>query len=504
MSAYKTKKERQALAREARSIKERQEQEKARKSRRNAISYTVIGIVAAIAAAALLVWDNGVIQTHLTAYTVGNRNYSILDLNYYYYSSYSTYVSYASLYGLDTSVPLDEQEVSDGYTWDQMLKDSAVEMLTDVSVLYQEAMAEGYELSEDGQEQVAIAINNISSYASLYGVSESYYLESNYGRFMTMTALERILTEYQTAQEFAEYKGTSFEVSDEEIEEFYSENSSDLDTIDYACYLVSYDRTETDDDGNTVDLDEETVEANRAEAEERAQEILDALVAGDEELAASLAEEYDATDYSNASGISYSGYADWMADSSHQAGSYGLVENMSSTDEDLVLGYFAIYVNDRYLDDYTGVDVRYIRTTATADDDGNYDMDALTEEIDTIIETFEEGDMTAESFGDLADDYSYDASTYPGGLRENVSKEAFNDEITAWLFDDSRQEGDYQSFVDEDNHACYLFYFIGHEDTSYWRTVCISNVQEEKYSEWLDEVTLNYPTQNGIAMRFVG
>lgn len=504
MSESMTKKERQAQARAALSQKEKQEQEKARKSRRNAIIYTVVGIVVAIAVAALLVWDSGVIQTHMTALSVGNRKYTILDLNYYYYSSYSTYSASADTYGLDTSVPLDQQEVSEGYTWDQMLKDSAVELLTDVSVLYQEAMADGYELSQDGQDQVAITLNNTSSYASLFGVTEKYYLESNYGRYMTMSELERILTEYQIAQEYAQHKGTSFEVSDDEIQAFYNENSAELDTIDYNCYLVGYDRTETDADGNTVDLDEATIEANRAQAQERAQEILDALVAGDQELAAQLAEEYGATDNSNSSGISYSGYADWMADNSHQTGSYGLVENISATDDSTVLGYFAIYINDRHLDEYTGVDVRYIRTTATADDEGNYDMESLTTELDTIIQSYEEGDKTAESFGDLADNYSFDASTYPGGLRENVSKEAFNDEITAWLFDDSRQEGDYQSFVDEDNHTCYLFYFIGHQDTPYWRTVCYDNVQEEKYYEWLDEVTPNYPTQNGFAMRFVG
>ena len=253
-----------------------------------------------------------------------------------------------------------------------------------------------------------------------------------------------------------------------------------------------------------MDLDEATIEANRAEAEAQAQEILDALVEGDKEKAAELADQYEATDDSNMSGISYSGFADWMADSSHQAGSYGLVENMSATEEDTVIGYFAIYINDRYLDDYTGVDVRVIRATATADDEGNYDMDALTEELNTVIEKFEATDMTAEDFGELADNYSFDASTYPQGLRENVSKNAYNDEITEWLFSDSRQEGDYQSFIDEENHTYYLFYFVGHQDTAYWRTVCSTNVQSEKYEAWLDEVTPNYPTENGFGMRFVG
>lgn len=504
MSASRNKKERQVQSSAALSQREKREQAEALKSHRNAIIYTVIGIVAAIAVAALLVWDSGVIQKHTTALSVGSMNYNVTDLNYYYFTSYSTYAANATSYGLDTSRPLDEQEVSDGYTWDQMLKDSAVDMLTDVSVLYQEAMAESFELSQDGQDQVAIAINNASSYASLYGVSEKYYLESTYGKYMTMKDLERILTQYQTSQEYAQYKGTSFDVSDEEIQAFYNENASELDTIDYNCYLVGFDRTETDADGNTVDLDEATVEANRAEAEAHAQEILDALVAGDKEGAASLAETFGATDDSNMSGISYSGFADWMADTSHQAGSYGLVENKSATNEDQVIGYFAIYINDRYLDDYTGVDVRFIRTTATADDEGNYDMESLENEINTVIQRFEETDKTAEDFGDLADNYSFDAATYPGGLRENVSKNAYNDEITEWLFSDERQEGDYRAFTDEENHTCYLFYFIGHEDTPYWRTVCYTNVQSEKYYAWLDEVTPNYPAETRFGLRFVG
>ena len=140
-------------------------------------------------------------------------------------------------------------------------------------------MADGYELSQDGQDQVAITLNNTSSYASLFGVTEKYYLESNYGRYMTMSELERILTEYQTAQEYAQHKGTSFGVSDDEIQAFYNENSAELDTIDYNCYLVGYDRTETDADGNTVDLDEATIGQT---GRNHTLEILDALVAGDQ------------------------------------------------------------------------------------------------------------------------------------------------------------------------------------------------------------------------------
>ena len=504
MSASRTKKERQNDFGAGLSQKQKREQAEARKSRRNTIVYTIIGIIAAILVAALLVWDSGVIQKSMTAVTIGDRKYTAVDVDYYYYSSYSTYANYASTYGLDTSKPLDEQEVYDGYTWDQMLKDSALKMLANVSVLYQEAQANGYELSQDGQDQVEIAVNNVASYASVYNIDEDYYLQRAYGKYMNAKEYERIYTEYQTAQEYAQYKGTSFDVNEDEIQSYYNEHSNALDTIDYNCYLVRFDRTTTDSEGTKVDLDDATIEANRTEAEAHAQEILDALVAGDKDKAAELAETYGATDDSNLAGIENSGYADWMSDVSHQAGSYGLDENISASDNETLLGYFAIYVNDRYLDDYNGVNVRVIRDAGTAGDDGTYDMSNPLSDQEAILQKYESGDKTAEAFGALADEYSQDSSTYEGGLRENVSKKAYNAEITAWLFDDARVEGDVKGFTDEDTHNCYTFYYVGRSDTPYWKTVCISNVQNDKYGDWLDEVTANYPTENGTAMRFVG
>lgn len=503
MSASRTKKERQAAALSGLSQKEKQAQAAAKAKKRNTIIYTVIGIVVAICVAALLFWDSGVIQRHSTAVTIGSKEYGVVDLDYYYYTGYSSYSSYASLYGLDSSKPLDEQEVYEGYTWDQMLKDTAVSALNNVSMLAQEAEAAGFELSEEGKTTIQNTITNTASYATLYGVSQEYFLRSNYGKYMTVKDFERIITEAQLAQEYSESKRASFDVSDEEIQDYYAEHTADLDTIDYNCYLVSFDRTEKDAEGNSVDLDENTIETNRAEAEARAQEILDALVDGDQEKAAELAETYGAVDDSNMSGISYSGFADWMADDSHKAGSYGLVENISASSEN-VIGYFAIYVNDRYLDDYTGADIRVIRIAATKDEDDNYNMDALASDLDTVLESYESGEKTAEAFGTLANNYSADASAYTDGIRENVSKTAYNDEITDWIFSNSRKEGDYKAFTDEENHNAYLIYFTGRQDTAYWRTVCTSNVRTQKFNDWQTETAENYAAANGFGMRFVG
>lgn len=503
MSASRTKKERQAQNALGLSEKEKKALADAKKSHRNVIIYSVIGIIAAIAVIALLVWDSNVIQKHTTAVTIGDKEYGVVDLDYYYYSSYSSYLSYASMFGIDTSVDLDKQEVYEGYTWDAMLKDAALDYLTSVSLLVQQAEADGYELSQDGKDSLAEALINISSYASLYGVTEEYYLQLTYGKFMTLEDYERIYGDYLLSEEYANYKAASFEVSDEEIDEYYAESPVTYDTYDYYCYLLPFDRTTTDEEGNSVALDDDTIEANRAEAEARANEILDALNAGDIDTAAALAEEYDATDDTNLSAVSSSGYADWMNDASTQAGSSGVVENISAASGEII-GYFAIYVNDRYLDEYEGANIRVIATPAGTDDDGNYLMDECEETAQALVDRFEATDMTSEDFAAICDEVSSDADTYPGGLRENVSKTAYNDEITEWLFDSSRKQGDYKLFLDEDNGCSYVIYYEGTYGTPFWRTSATTSIQSNMYSEWLNALSEEYVPVTGFGFRFVG
>ncbi len=96
MSASRTRKERQAELALGLTPKQKKELEDEKKRRRNFKIYTAIGIVAVIAVAFLLIWDSGVVQKNTTAITIGDKSYGVVDLDYYYYSAYSNYYSYAS------------------------------------------------------------------------------------------------------------------------------------------------------------------------------------------------------------------------------------------------------------------------------------------------------------------------------------------------------------------------------------------------------------------------
>ncbi len=501
MSASRNKKERK-LGADSLNTKKMEAQTAAAKAKRKSILYIVIGVIVAVLIAALLFWDSGFLQKRATAATIGDQKFKVVDLDYFYYSTLNGYGSNAETYGLDLKKPLDEQEAYDGYTWHDVLTDNALDSLNSVAVLANQARAAGYELSEKGQEDVQKALANAESYASLYGTTVEHYLKASYGKYMTVKDYTRLLTEIQLAGEYGQKLMDETEVSEDEINAFYQEHTADLDTINYSCYLVPFETTSKNDEQGETPLDAETIEANRQQAEAHAQEILNALVAGNAEQAANLATTYGATDNSNMAGISYSGYADWMADPAHGTGSYGLVENKHASSDE-VIGYFAIYVNERKLDEYNGVNLRVLRIAAASDQEGNFDMEDCKARAEKILSNFEETGKTSEDFVQVYTNASGDPR-YPGGLRENVSKRQFNDAMTQWMFDANRVQGDYQLFESPEDNSYYLVFFESVSDLPYWKSVCISNVQQNKYADWLDEQITATPITKASGLKYVG
>ena len=177
------------------SLRRRQEAQEQRERAKKHRIYAVIAAVTAILVAALLIWDSGVIQRNAPAYTVGGQSYSVTDVDYYFFNEYNNIAAYASYYGLDTSVSLKEQEISEGQTWYDYLLDNALASLSDVSALTKAAKEEGYKISEAGQANVDSAIESVRSAAEQYGLTESSYLTYAYGRYMTPSAFKKVVTQ---------------------------------------------------------------------------------------------------------------------------------------------------------------------------------------------------------------------------------------------------------------------------------------------------------------------
>ena len=185
MSASREKKNRQDLAsqgiQDPKAIREAEEKAQQRKANR---LYGAIAVVFVLVAALLVVVNSGVLERSATAITVDGENYTAAQMNYYYYGIKNSIINsgYSSFYGIDTSVAMDKQNMSDtakmllqvtdegDITWDQFFRDYATRQLSVQVMAAKEAEANG--MGEDGdiRAEVNEVIDNITAGAKEQGL----------------------------------------------------------------------------------------------------------------------------------------------------------------------------------------------------------------------------------------------------------------------------------------------------------------------------------------------
>lgn len=493
---------------EALSGKQRAKAAAEKKEARKWKTYGIVTCVVAVLVAALLFWDAGFIQRRAAAVTVGEKSYSAAEVDYYYFSLYNNMYALASYYNLDTSKSLKEQNYSDDTTWYQYLCDNAKSSLTNVSTLAQEAKAAGFEMSEEIKADVAEAIQNTKDSAAENNVSYSFYLKRIFGRFMTPSIYEKVITEYQYAYAYEDYKTESFEVSDEDIQSYYEENKNSIDTYDYVCYRVNAMPETKDEDGKELTLTKEDYDQAAKAAKKTAKALMDAVVAGDEAQQAALLVDDAVTDYSDISSGSLSSYTfgEWLADSERKAGDAEVVEqttkvtigDASSEEEEVVQYYFATVFNNRYLDEYEAATMHTI-TVEAHDAEENADADAAEAKAQELMQQFEAAGSTEEAFLALseAEEEEHDEDEDAGDVHvsahtyEKTGKGVLTDEQEEWLFGKDHQVGDVELLKDSDG-SCQLVFFVGYAEDAYWRVNVRSTLRSGLYRDWYEEVSKGY------------
>jgi hypothetical protein len=514
MSASRERKQRQGSGPSAR---EAYLQQQSATYRRKVMTYTIIGVVVVVLVAALLIWNSGIFQRNQTAATVGSTKYTVNDLNYYYQSArYSeNYIYYA--YSMTSYIP-DDDDVKDeetGQTYREYYLETALDDLTSMTALYDEAIANGYS-EKDVADDVKDTIASTKSTASSSGYSYSAYLKAVYGRYMTASAYKSILTKTAIVNAYYNDYSDSLTYTDEELDTYYSENKDSLDTYEYSyLYFTTDDIVTTDNDGNDLGLsDEETAaleEEALAAAKEKADQALDQL--NDGSTATEIADEFELSyyaDHTTSLGSSISSlYSEELF--SYSAGDTGIVENSDS-------GYYVIMLHSRTLVEDPTVDVRHILISAetTTDDDGNTvaPTDEAWAEAETtandILAEYQSGEQTEDAFAALANEYSTDSgSNTNGGLYEGNSDGAFVTEFNDWVFDSSRQPGDVgmvQHIGDADDSNLYygyhIIYYVGENDPV-WKQTAASALRSDDLSAWQEDLASNYTSSLTSAAEYV-
>ena len=513
MSASSKKKLRKEQEAAKMTEKQLTAQKEAKKTRIYTTAFVVVMaallIIAIVVGVNQTITSSGIREKKTVALTVGDHEISNAELNYFYMDAinnfYSSYGSYAAMFGLDVTAPLNEQVVDEatGLTWADDFLESAKSSAQTVYALADAAEAEGFALSAEELSTVEYSVYNLDTYATLYGYADGEaYLKAIYGNGADMDSYLEYSKLTALADAYYSHYADSLTYEDADLRAVDSENFGAYSSYTYHSYYLATSKFltggTTDEEGTTTYTDEEKA-ASVAAAEEAAKSLVAEEIASADDLdaaIAALAVNADTTAsstlnedtlYTNINGV----YADWIADSSRQEGD---MEVFANTSGDTTSGYYVVYYVGSTDNTFNLTNVRHILVSPEHDSSESEDHDhsesTYTDEemaaakatAEEILAEWKAGDATEDSFAELANAKSADGDGTTGGLYENVYPGQMVTNFNDWCFDESRKSGD--TGIVESTYGYHVMYYVGDSDLTY-RDYLISNeLRSTDVEEW--------------------
>lgn len=293
MSASTEKKNRNAARQAGTDKKTIAAQEEAKKKAVSKRRWTWGTVGVAVLIAAILLLNSGLMFTATTALTANGVKYSPAEVNYYYGRNYqsfaSQYGSYASYFGLDTSMGLSglgDQEcpMMENGTWRDYFRDAAKSEIQQLRALLDYASENGISLSEDEIADVDAQFEGMEETAKSYGYGSADKLYAmNYGSGVTAKIVRQAALDSALAQKAYDAYMDGLDWTEEELEEYYAGLNGDSDLFTYDYYDVSAETVENTvvaEDG-TESVEMTATDASREEAKATADAIAEATRSGD-------------------------------------------------------------------------------------------------------------------------------------------------------------------------------------------------------------------------------
>ena len=425
-------------------------------------------------------------QRSRTVLTVGSHEVKVPEFNFFYNSTVSSFTSYASYLGIDTSTTLDKQNVTsnaltylsifgvdtsyladyqaneegvyEDVTWAQVFASATKDTIVETDAIYNEAVAAGYTLDEEDLAEIDSEIEEIAGIATAQGEKP----DELYARVFGDGCDEEGYRNYMIVVHTASHYPDSLSYTDAEITARYEQSPEDFDVVSFYLYTAKpSDYAETNEDGTTAEPTKEDKMAAKTDAEAMAKEFdLD-----DEKVTV-------CADYTKASVTSSYGEeaAAWIFDTASVNG-----ENVKLFEKDDV--YYVLKLAAK--GDYTSYNA--IELSVAADPEELEEGETTAAEKVAAIEASLEADGSEENFRALVQEYvGEDSDGSIENLMRNsmagVSKELFN-----WGLEEHKA-GDFASF--ETSSGTIFIYITGSGETH--QAVSVSN---KITNEWYENIT---------------
>ena len=480
--------------------------------------------------------NSGIREKKTVAYTVGDHKISNAELNYFYMDAinnfYSNYGSYAALFGLDVTLPLNEQVVDGetGLTWADDFLNSAKANAKSIYAVADAAEAAGYALSEEELAAIDESMSTVGLYASLYGYADAdSYLKAFYGNGASLESYTEYVKLSTLASSYQQAYSDSLTYTDEDIRAKDAENPNTYTAYDYNTYYVAASKFltggTTDAEGNTTYSDEEKA-ASIAAAKEVAESLtkdIDSVEAFNAAIAALEINKDTTASSTESRGTLYAAlssiYADWLTNASRKAGDVTCVPYESiSTAEDgtettVINGYYAVYFVGSEDNTFALPNVRHMLAAfegGTTDEStgattySDEEKAAAKAEAEAMLAEYE-ANATEENFAAIANEKSDDGDGTTGGLYENIYPGQMVTNFNDWCFDESRKPGD--TGIVETEYGYHVMYYVADSDTTYRDYMIENDLRNADLEAWynatVDAMTTTEGDTKYIAMDVV-
>lgn len=503
MSASSKKKARSEEVSAKLTEKQLAEKKEAAKTKAYTVAFVVVlavlVVIAALVGTTRVIANSGIRENKTVAVTVGGHQLSNAELNYYYMDAInnfnSSYGSYAIIYGLDVTQPLNAQVTDEetGATWADDFIESAISSAKTTYALVDAAEAEGFTLPESEQAQVDSMKNTLAIYATMAGYeSADAYVRAMYGNGSSLESYAEYYARNALANAYYAHHQESLVYDDAAIQAADDAEPAAYTSYSYSQYYLSV--TKFLEDYSTA-TDEQKAEAVKAAQEAANAVIGEGVVTVDDfnnaiaGLTINAETSASATTYTD---LPYSSIAtkltEWVTDSSRQAGDKAVIANVS--EDGTVNGYYAVIFTASNDNKVPMVNVRHILVSfqggttvdgvTTFSDDEKF---AAKAEAEKLLNQWKAGEATEDSFAALAVENSTDnGSAANGGLYEDIYPgqmvPAFND----WCFDSSRKAGD--TGIVETEYGYHVMYFVGTTGETYREHLIVNTLRSADMDSW--------------------
>ena len=501
MSASSKKKIRKEQESAALTEKQIAAQKDAKQLKLLTIAFTVVMAVILVVAITVGVNQtltaNGTREKSTTALTVTDHKINSVTMNYFFVDAvenfYTNYGSYASLFGLDLTAPLNAQVVDEetGMTWADDFMESAKSTAQAVYALSDAAKAAGFALSEEETAALDTDLQTMAMYAQLYGYeSTDAFLKARYGNGSTEASYREYIQMRTLAEAYQNHYTESLTYTDAQLRAVDTENYNKFSSFSYNTYAVSTSKFDSEADAEAAAKALTGADINTVEA-------LDAAIAAMPINAETTAVSTTNTNvlYTSLSSL----YADWVSDSSRKVGDTAYFANKTTDAEgnESVLSYNVVMFNGVEENEFALADVRHILVNyeggttdestgaVTYSDEEKAAAKAAAEE---LLNQWLSGDKTEESFAALATEHTDDTgSAENGGLYEKILPGQMVANFNDWCFDSSRQAGD--TGIVESNYGYHVMFYSGDNAMTYRDYLIDTELRNADVTDWFQALT---------------